>query len=398
MNLSKDRENYHMDISPNLGEEISLLLLLLREDTREDKLEGWLQKKRINWETFIQMALHHRVYPLLYVRLNKLKSFSIPEDVMIILKKKYQQNVFLMLELTSEMEMIGKLFDENGIPALFLKGPILAEDIYGDISLRTSKDIDILISVEDIKPTEKFLKDFGYIKKEEKSILNEDKWRSHHSVFFHPKYKFSLEVHWRLNEKPDIEPSFEILWNRRRISNLTAQSINYLGREDLFCYLISHGARHGWFRLRWLLDIVFILQKGLIWDNYKRIIKEYSNEHLVGQTLILANRLFNTSLDKAYSSLLIKKSYKLAGLAIEFIKGSNIDQPFPKELIPLHRQYTWALQKNLIQKFKYFIVLVYPSYKDFQSFELPERVHFLYFPLRPFLFAGRKMNLLRIKE
>ena len=28
-----------------------------------------------------------------------------------------------------------------------------------------------------------------------------------------------------------------------------------LGREDLFLFLVSHGARHGWSRLRWLIDI-----------------------------------------------------------------------------------------------------------------------------------------------
>ena len=45
------------------------------------------------------------------------------------------------------MEQINKLCNENKIPLLFLKGPVLAKELYGDISLRTSSDLDILIPI-----------------------------------------------------------------------------------------------------------------------------------------------------------------------------------------------------------------------------------------------------------
>ena len=51
-----------------------------------------------------------------------------------------------MLHLTREMEMICKSFNENQIKSLVLKGPVLAADLYGDLSLRTSADLDILSS------------------------------------------------------------------------------------------------------------------------------------------------------------------------------------------------------------------------------------------------------------
>jgi len=387
----------NINLVPQLSEEMNFIIFLLREEITQDEIEKWKLKK-INWEAFVQLALHHRVYPLLYVKLNKLKFYFVPEHVMEILHKSYQQNAFAMLELTSEMERIGRLFENNGIQAIFLKGPILADEIYGDIALRTSKDLDILVSINCIKATEELLKDSGYIKKKEKIILNEKKWRIHHSVFLHPIYKFSIEIHWRLNDRPDKEPIFNVLWERRRISKLTGQPLNILGEEDLFLYLVSHGARHGWFRLRWLLDTDRLLQRGLIWDKYKHIIKDYSNELLVGQTLILTNRLFNTPINTEFKGLLVNKSYLLANMAIKFIKGSEINQPFPKELIPYHQYYTWVLQKNIIQKIKYFMILSYPTYKDSQLLRLPKKIHFLYFPLRPFLFVGRKIKLLKFDE
>lgn len=394
---SKGREGYNKDVFSQLTEEVNLLLLLLREDTTEEKLENFNVKK-INWETFVQLALHHRVFPILYMKLNKLKHFSIPESVMKVLQKKYQHNVFSMLQLTSEMEKLGRLFNKNEIAALFIKGPILADNLYGDISLRTSKDLDILISPTNIQLTEEVLKSCGYVKEEDKSILNEDRWRTHHSVFYHSNFNFSVEIHWRLNDKPDKEPTFAALWERRGTSNLSGQPINTLGEEDLFLYLISHGARHGWFRLRWLLDIDRFVRKGMMWENYKQIIKEYSNEHLVGQSLILAKRLLHTPIGKDFSNLLVSKSYLLADMAMNFVKGSEINQSFPKELVTFHQKYLWVLQKNIMQKIKYLLILSYPSYTDYQLLKLPKKIHFLYFPLRPFLFAGRKLKIFKVNE
>ena len=33
------------------------------------------------------------------------------------------------------------------IPLLFLKGPVLAKELYGDLSLRTSSDLDVMIPI-----------------------------------------------------------------------------------------------------------------------------------------------------------------------------------------------------------------------------------------------------------
>ena len=66
-----------------------------------------------------------------------------------------------MLNLSGEMERISKLFNENGIRSLFLKGPVIADAIFGDISLRTSKDLDILIPKLDVNKTEELLLSCG---------------------------------------------------------------------------------------------------------------------------------------------------------------------------------------------------------------------------------------------
>ena len=78
--------------------------------------------------------------------------------------QEYKKNTFQMLHLCGEMEQISKLFTENQIRLLFLKGPVLAAELYGDISLRTSKDLDILIPIADLEKVEELLLNVGYVR------------------------------------------------------------------------------------------------------------------------------------------------------------------------------------------------------------------------------------------
>ena len=52
--------------------------------------------------------------------------------------------------------------EQRGIRTLVLKGPTLALDLYGDVSLRTSKDLDILIPLTEIEQAERLMTELGY--------------------------------------------------------------------------------------------------------------------------------------------------------------------------------------------------------------------------------------------
>ena len=62
-----------------------------------------------------------------------------------------------MLYLSGEMEILSGLFFNKNIKSLYLKGPALAHDLYGDVSLRTSSDLDLLISINDLDLVEDLL-------------------------------------------------------------------------------------------------------------------------------------------------------------------------------------------------------------------------------------------------
>ena len=104
----------------------------------------------IDWEVFLEQAVHHRVYPVIYQKFKQVDEELIPSHIVQTLNRKYK-NTFHMLYLSAEMERINKLCNENEIRMIFLKGPVLSQDLYGDISLRTSCDLDVLIPMQNLE-------------------------------------------------------------------------------------------------------------------------------------------------------------------------------------------------------------------------------------------------------
>ncbi len=348
----------------------------------------------IDWNVFIELAMHHRVYPVLYGKLKSLaKDIDIPTFVMETLHEQYKRNTFQMLHFSAEMEYVSQLLTEHQIPLLFLKGPTLGYDLYGDISLRTSGDLDILVPMELLTDTEGILRQAGYEKDDYiKTVLNDWKWRHHHVAYVHPIKKVKLEVHWRLNPGPAKEPTFNDLWKRRNKNNLTNSSVYTLGNEDLLLFLMIHGARHGWSRLRWLLDIHQLMNREVNWQNMSNYFKTYHYSHIGGQALILATHLLGTKIPDELKSLLInRRSLNLAQQALFYLETMiNLHtEPVPEKVAHYHKCHLFSLM-SLQQKLLFMMSILYPYPEDTETLPLPKQLHFLYFPLRPLLWAWRK--------
>ncbi|WP_064091675.1 nucleotidyltransferase domain-containing protein [Rossellomorea aquimaris] len=347
----------------------------------------------IDWNLFVDQAIHHRVFPLLQSKIKMIETKMIPSNVINRLTQTYRESTFRMLQMCAEMKTVSTSFNEKSIRLIQLKGPVLAQFLYNDVSRRTSSDLDVLISIEDLGQAEKLLKRMGYVKEEYiKSILNDWRWRHHHVTYFHPEKGMKLELHWRLNPGPGKEPSFEELWERKQISSLSTSEVYSLGNEDLFLFLVTHGARHGWSRLRWLTDIHQIIERGLSWKKVYQLLKKYDYLHIGGQAVVLTTELFNTKCTREMKPhLFSKRSRKLAQEAIFYLeKMVNLHtDPVPHYISSYHSQHLFSLMSNK-QRLFFLISQLHPYFTDAETLPLPIRLHFLYFPLRPFLVAWRK--------
>lgn len=390
-------KNHSLDLR-SIATELKLILKILEGNLHHN--EYALFVKNINWEFFVELAMHHRVFPSLYLNMKKLKNISLPQHVIHQLYTAYRANTLDMLRLSAEMEKISKLLNEYKIRLLFLKGPVLAKELYGDLSMRTSCDIDILIPIGKLKLTEELLIKNGYVKNDYiLSILGDWKWRHHHVTYHHPQKDIKVEIHWRLNPGPGFEPNFDELWERRRNSNISSFTIYSLGYEDLFMFLTSHGSRHGWSRIRWLVDINQILRKDINWKVLNNLLKKYHCLHIGGQSVALCSSLLNTSIPKDLHAIAnSNRALKLAQDSIFYMerKVNLHNDPVPYEIALYHKRHLYSLM-SLKQKSLFILSFLYPYHTDVETFPLPEKWHFLYFFMRPFLWIWRKTRNLAMQ-
>jgi hypothetical protein len=384
---------YNLDLA-NVPMELRLILELLKKDNREFIEANSLELfAGIDWDLFIEQAKHHRVYPVLHSKCKEISENLIPPLVIQKLSLEYKRNTFYMLQLSAEMERVSKIFTEDNIRLLFLKGPVIAHDLYGDISLRTSSDLDFLIPIDELKKAEEIIQNLGYEKDDYiKTVLNDWKWRHHHVTYFHPQKRMKLEIHWKLNPGLGFEPSFEELWSRKRRSGLTTNPLYLLGKEDLFFFLASHGARHGWSRLRWLLDIHQMTEQDIDWGKTNKLLKVYHFHPVGAQALVLTTKLLHSKISESMKPILNnKRSFGLAQEAIFYFERMvNLHtDPVPKDISKYHAHHLVSLM-SLRQKVLFVLSLLHPFPEDAETFPLPKQLHFLYFPLRPFIWAWRR--------
>lgn len=360
------------------------------------RMIGLLQEKadRVDWESvdagqFVALCLHHRVFPAVHAAL---KTIDAPAAIREPLQAHYQRAAFRMFRLAGLMDTIASALAERQIRALFLKGPVLAAELYGDITRRCSGDIDLLVPIQELERTDQVLRTLGYEREDYfESVLNDWRWRHHHVNYVHGETNIKVEVHWRLHPGPGPEPGFEVLWKRSRPIVLANAPIRMLGKEDLVVFLAVHGARHGWSRLRWLADIDRLCRQDVDWAAVRRTARKCGALHIVQQALYLSAGLFGTDISAALPGRPSARPQRLAVEALFYIENRiNLHtDPVPEAVSRYHRRHLYRLMP-LRQKILYWLSMAYPFAEDANALPLPKPLHFLYFPLRPLLWAWRR--------
>src|SRR5689334_10479117 len=127
--------------------EVALLLSCARTEISPEtagRIRAFIQNG-IDWTALIREATYHEVVPLLYHSLQTTCPEAVPEPVLAQLRTVFQATAWYNLCLTGELLTLLDLFATQGIAAIPYKGPILAAAVYGNLALRTFRDLDILV-------------------------------------------------------------------------------------------------------------------------------------------------------------------------------------------------------------------------------------------------------------
>lgn len=370
-----------------LSPEHRLLILLCGYQDAETiaEVKVWLVKP-FNWTKLIALSERHRVLPLVYKSLRTLSS-SIEIEIPNEIKEKYLAQTEHVMRLASEGVRISGILIERGVENILLKGPFLAQQIYGDIAIRPSRDIDILILPSFIDETISILKAEGYNLIYPDFLLSNKQqkfYRRHKNQFAFKNLETGvlIEVHWRLFSQNILFPiTTEKVFADSSEIVVAGKTIRVLSHLNNFEFLCLHGSNHQWFRLIWLRDIAQMLLDGkVVVNDALTTASKNGNQKPILQAVQLVNYFFGTCypLNPAESKM-IKSIVIQAETAIISDEKLTLSHKLSRLKLPI---YKMRLKSGLKYKLTCWSILQ-PNFNDWKMVRLPDSLFFLYFLLRP---------------
>ena len=290
----------------------------------------------------------------------------------------------------------------SGIPCLVLKGIPLSQRIYGHPLLRDALDIDLLVAPETQRAAEKVLVDHGWrpaLEFPETPARN--RWHGRVAAdraFVRGGAK--VELHPRLCHNPHyFAAAFDDLWARSASVHVGTGAFRTLGEDDEFLYLACHGTRHGWSRLDWLCDVAAILacMAPARLELVARTAAQRRLDIVLSSTLRLCKAAFHVEAPSTGRGEEKPRGTErpAGGKRAAFIAAAaartwgSPEKPAPGSQLPLKLALKLALKLDLRYVLHEMLAtLIAP--RDWARIDLPDRLFFLYFPLRPLLWLTRK--------
>lgn len=233
--------------------ELLCLLARTEPDSRAVFRSRALLQGPIDWDLVIERASLHRVLPLFYRNLNKLASSDVPQPALSRLREAYLRNAARNLRLAGRLKEICAILDENGIETAPFKGPVLAQEVFGDVALRQFNDLDVLVPKEAAWSAVKELEARGFVPE---IPLTASRFRSYAArnkslpMVDTTEQGFFLDLHWDLGGDYARAPmTYDSFREGLEAVELLGASFKTLGRKDLLIYLCLHAAMESWSRL-----------------------------------------------------------------------------------------------------------------------------------------------------
>ncbi len=353
--------------------------------------------EEIDERQFNSLVIRHRIAPLVYSHLRN--SSSISDELKLQLKQQADDNAIKSLSSKQMIISLQHLLHSNHVNGLFLKGIPIAEQYYGDISLRHTLDIDVWVEASGLDIVAAFLKSKGYVSSPDWSTLTPRQInyfkKTNHDLSFMPSHGLILpliELHWKIRGPLGsftLDPAIDFsMLSKQKIGN---EEISVLNPIDNFLYLCTHGTEHAWFRLKWLFDLPNILSKvNFYWHDVLARAKELNCiDHLCISFAIL-NDLFNIEIPAEIKSVSNEFNFANALDSIYRSMASMSTVNADDENRLSHLKY--RLSQNKKGLFNWGLILTYlTSPNDWKLLPLPNYLFFLYFPLRPFLMVWRRV-------
>ncbi len=345
-----------------------------------------------DWDSLLQTAVKHGVMPLLYLSLNQAKAeIDVPEQFTARLRLAFQRNISHSLRLTGELFNIINHLRETNLRVIPFKGPVLSFMAYGDIVLRQSGDIDLLVQRERLSNIEAVLEEHGYQRQHPYTVAQEKRFLQVdcQHVFYNAAKDMTIDLHWEFAPSYwGIRLNTDELWARAQPTLIEDTWLECLAPEDNVLILALSAAKDLFNRLVRLNDLAGFIQRhpDLAWPVIVNRANATGISRMLEVSLCLIAGLWHIPLPEAISNR-IKNDHTVQALARQAQKWLLQQRPaqgFSNSLLPA------KLMNSRQNQLKFYARLALtPTLEDWQATELPESLALGYYLLRPLRLARK---------
>jgi Uncharacterised nucleotidyltransferase len=176
-------------------------------------------------------------------------------------------------DILQEAAHIYDTFKAADQPVLFLKGPFVAQQFYGNVHQRSYIDIDILIPRDDLLAADRLLREMGFSRLSLVLVSNKTMTRFTHTYDYHKRIArpdtpvhrryLPLDLHWKLRSHFSFRLDYESIWKQQEVCRLQGRSFPVLSAEYalvLNLLGIFFDIELGTIRLKNFLDLYMMLE------------------------------------------------------------------------------------------------------------------------------------------
>jgi hypothetical protein len=302
-----------------------------------------------------------------------------------------QHNAAQILKKTSILIKIQTEFRNNGIPVIFLKGPALSQRLFGDVAMRYSWDLDILVQAHNLGKAIELLVNSGYSGDLNSSLTKKQLAycliNFQHFTFYNTEENSCIELHWHITSL-DLLTSIntDTLFLNTEQLIIAGKPIIVLKPEYELTYLISHAAFHAFHRLQWLYDIkLYFEQPAFNKNTMNEFAANWGFTELFSLTGYLLNLYFgdiNTSIPTIRKRFIKLCIYLVNRSSPELKRQYGMGDHLGRLLI----LDSWVKRWDLLHA-------VFTSPKDWKEIKLPDSLFVIYYLLRPWFVIKRLIKI-----
>jgi hypothetical protein len=317
----------------------------------------------------------------------------LPPDWWAWFLRRHQEISNRTLARVGEMQLLCGSIERAGIDVRFWKGPMLSLLLYGDLTSRPTRDIDILIRPDDLIPMRRLLCTHGYIDERPLRESSIPQYMSTHrewvmrratenGMLHYVELQLSPAMPWSLSRAAQA-----MAFSDRQLVNLGKSSLPIPDPEIHWLMLAAHhGYAEGWRQLRQVSDMAAFasLPPGRVnTDRLLELSECYGLKRTLTIGLGLAQRLAGISVPPGGI-----KSFEQHERLIDKFEDRLLHHPIPlkseESLEAIRRQ--WVLADDVRARgtllWGHLRKWLAPGYVELAIVQLPAALSFLYVPLK----------------